>query len=377
MKRLLIDGNNLLHRMRHTHALLSSDDGVPTGVLHGTIQSIRALLEEWGPDICVFAVDSEHKSWRYTAFPAYKSGRVEKRAKETKEERDAYEKFRTIQIPDTLKALQRLGIIVIQHPRMEADDVISILRATVKKSHAEVDDIIVSSDKDFIQLVDTDCRVLNPVNDLLYYRELNSPAVLCNKKDLPVAPCVMSYLARRVVCGDTSDSIPGIPGVGELTVLRIFNQPWKTFDLFEGMHRCADICESENGARMQLFIKSVRDTKTFIDVIARNIYLMTLIPKAQQYLGRNKARLRASIEISQEYKSQLRALRKGDGPQGRWLQPRMLRNIPNEFTVFFGKRSFGFVTNRQWMIDVLRPFIRLQANSAGVRSGRESGRTRG
>ena len=91
---------------------------------------------------------------------------------------------------------------------------------------------------------------------------------------------------------------------------------------------------------------------------------MALQEPARRALGADVCFDAEALAVMKEYRVQLRALHANEGIYGRWLRPPTLSAMPNEFTVFFGKRSFQFVNSRRMMAEVLQPFRQLQIGAA-------------
>jgi DNA polymerase-1 len=154
---------------------------------------VRRLKSQYKPDYIAAVFESEGPTFRDEVFKDYKATRTETPP-------DLLE-----QIPWIRKTLDAMRIPVIEHPGYEADDVIG----TIARKAAEhgVDTVIVSSDKDMLQLVDTRVRMLNPMKNDQFYDAAET------EKFLGVRPeQVADLLALK---GDTVDNIPGAPGIGE------------------------------------------------------------------------------------------------------------------------------------------------------------------
>lgn len=224
-KRILIDGQNMAHRMRHAHNDLASIDARPTGVLYGMLNQITYLIQQFVPDELIVVWEGQGKSWRKDFFSGYKAERDVRRDEYTIVEKELWEEFIKIQLPDTMYALRQFGVPQLDMPGWEADDTIAAccLLLKQKPGPSATENIIVSTDKDFLQLVDKNTRMFNPTTDKIFYLhdktgELRESGVDTNDV---LAPSPLVFLWRRYLIGDTSDCIPGIKGVGIKTAEKL------------------------------------------------------------------------------------------------------------------------------------------------------------
>lgn len=213
MKRLLLDGFNLAFRAYHALPDLCRSDGTPTGALHGWIKTLWKLTDDHQPDAITAFFDLDGSD-RHLALQAdYKAQRTEMPEPLQR------------QIP-LLKELTRLcGVQLVEQSGVEADDLIGSAATHFATNGDTV--IVVSADKDLAQLVTDSISQLLPAptaNPRIGWRLLDPAAV---KEKFGVAPPqIADYLA---LVGDTSDNIPGIPGVGPKTAAKWIQQ-WQNLD---------------------------------------------------------------------------------------------------------------------------------------------------
>ncbi len=246
-KWLLIDGFNLAYRCFFAVPELTRADGFPTNALHGWVKSIWKLADQEKPDATLVFFDLGGAQDRLALLPEYKAQREEMP--------EALEK----QIP-VIKALTRaLGLVGIEQDGVESDDLLaSQAVALAREGH---DALIVSSDKDFAQVVGERIKIMLPppsANPKLGWRLLDAAGVE-EKFGVPPAQ-IADYLA---LIGDTSDNIRGIDGVGPKTAAK-----WlKEFGGVEGVLANAALLKPER------FQQVVRDSA---DTLRRNLKLTTL-----------------------------------------------------------------------------------------------------
>ncbi len=204
MKFLLVDGFNLAYRCFFAIPELTRADGFPTNALHGWLKSLWRLADQERPDSTLVFFDLGGSQDRLLLHPEYKAHRAEMP--------EALER----QIP-IIKALTRaMGLAGIEQEGVESDDLLASEAVTLAAAGHEV--LIVSSDKDFAQIVSDRIQIMLPpptANPKLGWRRLDQAGVM-EKFGVPPA-AIADYLA---LVGDTSDNIPGVAGVGPKTAAK-------------------------------------------------------------------------------------------------------------------------------------------------------------
>lgn len=196
-KRLVvIDGYSLLFRAFFGTKYLSTSDGRPTNALFGFTSMIFYILENVRPDAIVVAMDAPGKTFRHAEYSEYKATR-----KETAPEL-------VQQIPHAYELVRALGIPIVEVVGYEADDVVGTISRMAEENGYQT--TIVSGDLDQLQLVDSDVSVLTTrigVTDTVTY----SPEKV--RERYGVEPEQLPDW--KAIVGDSSDNIPGVPGIGE------------------------------------------------------------------------------------------------------------------------------------------------------------------
>lgn len=209
---LLIDGNNLF--MRNYAVVPTLDEqGEPSGGVIGFMKSMKVQMRELGPSRVVVAWDGQGGSQRRRSiFSEYKAGRKVRVNRtydfgETPERalRNMAEQMQTLK---TL--LEMVGVIQVEIPNIEADDTIAFACKLVLPDEEKV---VVSSDKDLLQLVDEKTLIFSHSQNVYW-----SSAVV--KEKLGVIP--ENYIYVKALSGDGGDNIKGLAGVGPKTVVKIF-----------------------------------------------------------------------------------------------------------------------------------------------------------
>lgn len=193
-KLFLIDGHSLLYRAYYAIRNLSTSKGFPTNAIYGFISMLRKLQDKEKPAYLGVVFDVEGPTVRHEAFKEYKANR-----KPMPEDL-------SVQMPALKKVLDAMHIPVVEFEKHEADDVLASLAH--KAASKKIPTVLVSTDKDLLQLVDESTSVYNPVKEVY----LDEKAV---EEYFGVPPSrVIDVLA---LWGDASDNIPGVPGIGEKT----------------------------------------------------------------------------------------------------------------------------------------------------------------
>ncbi|OGG41472.1 hypothetical protein A2837_03110 [Candidatus Kaiserbacteria bacterium RIFCSPHIGHO2_01_FULL_46_22] len=200
---VLLDAHAILHRAYHALPEFTSPSGEPTGALFGMVSILIKIVEDLKPDFMVACYDLPEPTYRHHAFDGYKA----KRAKTDDSLIDQIERSR-----DLLKVL---NIPIYEHPGFEADDMLGTI---VKKLEKEKDlnIIIASGDMDTLQLVEGE-RVR------VFTQRKGAEVVMFDEKAVVqkfgFAPILtIDFKGLR---GDASDNIPGVPGVGEGSALKL------------------------------------------------------------------------------------------------------------------------------------------------------------
>lgn len=198
----LIDGTNLIFRAYYAIRHLSTSKGFPTNAIFGFTNMLLKLLREEKPSHLAIVFDSGKPSFREEIYPKYKANREEPPD-------DLVPQF-----PHIPRIVEALNIPAISIEGVEADDVIGTLAKRAKEKGEKV--VIVTGDKDFMQLVDDESIVLL---DTMKEKRIGEKEV---EEKFGVKPShVIDVLA---LAGDTSDNIPGISGIGPKTATKLIRQ---------------------------------------------------------------------------------------------------------------------------------------------------------
>ena len=216
-KVLLLDGNSLAYRAFFALPLLTNDQGIHTNATYGFTMMLQKIVEEEKPTKMLVAFDAGKTTFRHESYGEYKGGR-QKTPPELSE-----------QFPYIRKLIDAYNIKRYELPMYEADDIIGTLAKQAANDEMEV--VIVSGDKDLTQLADDRTTVYvtrKGITDIEKY----TPAHIEEKYGL--AP--HQIIDMKGLMGDSSDNIPGVPGVGEKTAIKLL----KEYGSVEAMYEAID-----------------------------------------------------------------------------------------------------------------------------------------
>jgi DNA polymerase-1 len=197
----LIDGSNYVYRAFYAIRELSNSKGFPTNAIYGFTTMLLKLLKDWKPEYIAIAFDVKGPTFRHDAFEAYKATR--------KATPDAL----ILQIPFIKDIVRGFSIPVLEQQGIEADDIIGTLAR--KYAGKGIKTVIVSGDKDMMQLISDDIIMMDTMKDVTY----NVEAV---KERFGVGPEKVVELLG--LAGDQSDNIPGVPGIGPKNAQRLIEE---------------------------------------------------------------------------------------------------------------------------------------------------------
>ncbi len=206
-KLLLIDGNSLLFRAFYgqgTSTRLTSTQGIPTGAIHTFMMMYLKYIKELNPTHVCVAFDSAEKTFRHEKFEEYKGKRPE------------LPEDLAIQMPIVRELLDEMAVMRVELAGYEADDLIGTYARMGEEAGMQVD--ILSGDKDSFQCISENIHVVMPP----FKAALGSYTrydIAAFEERYGVTP--KQFIDVKALMGDSSDNIPGVPGVGEKTALKL------------------------------------------------------------------------------------------------------------------------------------------------------------
>ncbi|MBE6632759.1 MAG: DNA polymerase I [Ruminococcaceae bacterium] len=201
MKKLLvIDGNSILNRAFYGVKPLTTKDGFPTNALYGFVNMIARQADRLEPDYCAVAFDLKAPTFRHLRYGAYKAGR-----KPMPEEL-------ALQLPVAKELLSAMGYHVLALEGYEADDILGTLADLAERENVEA--FVMTGDRDSLQLISKNTHVLLTTNaDTI---DMTEEAFFAK-----YGVASSQFVDVKALMGDSSDNIPGVPGIGEKTALRL------------------------------------------------------------------------------------------------------------------------------------------------------------
>lgn len=210
---LIIDGNSLLHRAFHALPLLMNKDGVYTNGVYGFLTMFYKVTEEYKPDYISVVFDKKSPTFRHIEFEEYKAGRAK-----TPSELG-------MQFPILKEIIDYLNVHRIEVDGYEADDLAGTLSRIGEENGLQV--IIVTGDKDYLQLASENTKVLLTRKGISNIEVFDKQAVIERYELTP-----QQFIDLKGLMGDKSDNIPGVPGVGEKTGIKLL----KEYESIEGIY---------------------------------------------------------------------------------------------------------------------------------------------
>ncbi|HDU8584309.1 TPA: DNA polymerase I [Morganella morganii] len=255
---ILVDGSSYLYRAYHAFPPLTNSAGQPTGAMYGVLNMLRSLIMQYEPSHVAVVFDAKGKTFRDELFEAYKSHRPP--------------------MPDDLREqiaplhdmVVAMGMPLLSVSGVEADDVIGTL---AKQAAAEGRAVLISTgDKDMAQLVTPDITLINTMNNTIL-----GPEEVETKYGVPPS-LIIDYLA---LMGDSSDNIPGVPGVGEKTAQALLQGLGSLDDIYADLDKIAGL--------------SFRGAKTLAPKMETN--------KEMAYLSYTLATIKTDVELDRTWDS--------------------------------------------------------------------------
>ncbi len=273
---ILVDGSSYLYRAYHAFPPLTNSQGEPTGAMYGVLNMLRSLIIQYKPSHVAVVFDAKGKTFRDELYEEYKSNRPP--------------------MPDDLREqiaplhemVQAMGLPLLSISGVEADDVIGTLAL---KAAADGHDVLISTgDKDMAQLVTPKITLINTMTNVIL-----GPDEVKEKYGVP-PELIIDFLA---LMGDSSDNIPGVPGVGEKTALGLLQGLGSLDDIYQQLDNIATLsfrgaktlgakmAEHEKVAKLSYKLATIKTDveldKTFDDLVVNEPNLDQLLAMFTRY----------------------------------------------------------------------------------------------
>ena len=237
--RIIFDGANTSYRANCVMEL-ATKQGVRTSAIMGTLNILHSTMETLS-EMCdapvketIFVWDKGKSPRRLEVFPEYKGNRKKEFTPEDKQWMEDF--FRQTDVLQD--SLHLFGVKSYKKDHWEGDDLVLGFTTQLSRRYPDDVSIVVSTDEDFHQLVSDSVYIFSPIKKILYtpdnYKEL-----------MGISP--ETFLTYKILKGDSSDGIPGIPGIGEKTAKTLVNKYGAMEELLE--HR-EELCKSKRLAKI-------------------------------------------------------------------------------------------------------------------------------
>ncbi len=246
----LVDGQAYIYRAFYAVRELQTSQGFPTNAIFGFVNMLQRLLQDQQPQHLAVVFDAKGKTFRNDLYTAYKANRL------------AMPETMRPQIPRIKEMVRAYRIPVLELAGYEADDIIATLADHWEKQGADV--VIVSGDKDLMQMVSDHVTML----DTMKGEQIGIAEV---RAKFGVEPA--RVVDVQGLMGDATDNIPGIPGVGEKTAIKLIHE-WH--DL-ENLLQHADEIPGKLGEKIRANVDLARVSKT-LATLHRDVPIHVSLP---------------------------------------------------------------------------------------------------
>ena len=236
----IIDGHSQLYQAYYAISGLTTPSGQPINAVYGFTRMLRKILKEDRPCYMAIAFDSKGPTFRHKEYEKYKEHR-----KPTPDDL-------ITQIPLIFDVINAYNIPLFAIQGFEADDIIGTISTKVSKENIEC--TIITTDKDMDQLVDKYIKIFNPRKKQI--RDIDRI-----RNEMGIEP--KSFIDVLALSGDSSDNIPGVPGIGIKTALDLIRE-WKTLenvlsntDKIKGKKRQENLVQFAESARLSMRLATI------------------------------------------------------------------------------------------------------------------------
>lgn len=257
-KLVLIDGHAVMHRAYHALPPLTTKDGEPINAVYGLISMLLGLIQAFKPEYIAICFDRKEPTFRNKLLDSYQA------------QRPVMDNELSSQFEKAQRVMNAFGIPIFSKAGFEADDLIGTLsvRAVEGKEEVSVDEVvIVTGDRDILQLVNDKVKVYLPVRGLTEGKLHDKAEVVLKMGCLPKQ--IVDY---KGLVGDQSDNYPGVPGIGPKTANNLLSK----YGSFENIYRHLDdmsentrkklVAGKESGVLSYKLAKIVTDMDIDVDM---------------------------------------------------------------------------------------------------------------
>lgn len=215
-KLMIIDGSSLLHRAFYALPLLSTKEGIYTNGIYGFLTMLYKVQEEKKPDYICVAFDKKGPTFRHEEYEQYKAHRQSTPSELAQ------------QFPIIREILDAMKVQYLELTGFEADDIAGTLAKIGEENKLEV--ILVTGDKDYLQLATDNTKVLITRKGITELEEFDRNIII---EKYGITP--EQLIDLKGLMGDQSDNIPGVPGIGEKTGLKLLKEYGTIENIYENI----------------------------------------------------------------------------------------------------------------------------------------------
>lgn len=263
-KLILIDGNAILHRAFHALPPLTTKRGEPINAVYGFISMFLRVIQDLKPTHVVVAFDRKEPTFRHEEYEQYQAHRPE------------MDKDLIPQFEKTRRVVGAFGIPIYDKAGFEADDVIGTLAKQAEKKLEEV--IIVTGDRDILQLVTDKTKVYLPIRGLSDAKLMGADDVV---EKLGVRPDQVDDY--KALVGDPSDNYPGVPGIGPKTATKLLEE----YDTVENIYKNINKISENVAKKLKEGKKSAIISQKLAEIVT-NVPVKLNIEKSEKWKVNSK-----------------------------------------------------------------------------------------
>lgn len=253
----LIDLSSYFYRAFHAIRGLSTSRGFPTNAVFGVTNMLLKVLKERQPHYLALVLDSKAPTFRHERFPTYKA------------HRPPMPEELVMQLPYIHQIIRAFNLPALEQEGYEADDLICTLVKEARAQGFQVE--IISGDKDLLPLVQDGVDMWDPMKEVRY-----DPATIREKYGLEPTELV----EVRALAGDASDNIPGVPGIGEKTALKLIAQYHSLENLLAHVEELKEKSIKEKLKQFSDQARLSRELSVLVDKVPLTVDLEALHPGA-------------------------------------------------------------------------------------------------
>lgn len=317
-KILIIDGNSLIHRAFHALPSLRTSKGIYTNAVYGFLNMLFRVLNEQEPDFIAVAFDKKGPTFRHIEYEAYKA-------------------TRPITPPELVgqfdlvkEILKALNIKYIEAEGFEADDILGTLSKTAEESG--LFSLILTGDKDALQLVSSKTNVMLTKKGISEM-EIYDPEKMQDKYGIP--PTAIPDM--KSLMGDPSDNIPGVPGIGKKTAIKLL----KDFGSVEQLLSNIDKLKGRQKQNLEKCNEQILESK-YLATIVRNIKLDYDLEDLKRQKPNSEELLKLFREL--EFFSLIDKLEPAPSQELITIQEHVIDNVDDLDPLLKKAKNCGFIT---------------------------------